>query len=94
MGRRGLREMEGLSPEQFEISQVSEHSLIHVCLCQSKAVGWDTYLFTDPTNYLYVHTSAAQFKEFLTTYNNVTENCFKECVHDFTSRRVTKQEAS
>ena len=35
-----------------------------------------------------------QFKDFLSTYNNVTENCFNECVNDFTARRVTKQEVS
>lgn len=28
----------------------------------------------------------------MTTYNNVTENCFKECVNDFTSRKILKQE--
>ncbi|XP_064404056.1 mitochondrial import inner membrane translocase subunit Tim9-like [Halichondria panicea] len=33
-----------------------------------------------------------QFKDFLTTYNNVTENCFTECVNDFTARRLSKHE--
>lgn len=33
-----------------------------------------------------------QFKDFLTTYNNVTENCFADCVSDFTARRVAKAE--
>lgn len=33
-----------------------------------------------------------QFKEFMTTYNNVTENCFKDCIMDFTSRKIQKQE--
>ena len=28
----------------------------------------------------------------MTTYNNVTENCFKDCIHDFTSRKILKQE--
>lgn len=28
----------------------------------------------------------------MTTYNNVTENCFKDCIKDFTSRKILKQE--
>ena len=34
----------------------------------------------------------SQFKDFIATYNHVTENCFLDCVNDFTSRRVTKDE--
>jgi import inner membrane translocase subunit TIM9 len=34
----------------------------------------------------------SQFKQFLTTYNKVTESCFGDCVNDFTSRRITKEE--
>ncbi len=26
------------------------------------------------------------------TYNNVTENCFTDCVKDFTSRKILKSE--
>ncbi|CAF89633.1 unnamed protein product [Tetraodon nigroviridis] len=33
-----------------------------------------------------------QFKEFLGTYNRVTENCFMDCVKDFTSRDVKPDE--
>ncbi|CAI8012814.1 Mitochondrial import inner membrane translocase subunit Tim9 [Geodia barretti] len=33
-----------------------------------------------------------QFKDFIATYNHVTQNCFEDCVRDFTSRRVTKEE--
>ena len=34
----------------------------------------------------------SQFKDFIATYNHVTQNCFEDCVKDFTSRRVTKDE--
>ncbi|KAL8168747.1 UNVERIFIED_CONTAM: hypothetical protein K2H54_015419 [Gekko kuhli] len=34
-----------------------------------------------------------QFKEFLGTYNKLTENCFLDCVKDFTSREVRPEEA-
>lgn len=37
---------------------------------------------------------ALQFKEFLGTYNKVTENCFMDCVKDFTSRDVKPDEVS
>lgn len=33
-----------------------------------------------------------QFKEFLGTYNKVTENCFMDCVKDFTSRDLKPEE--
>lgn len=35
---------------------------------------------------------SVQFKDFIATYNQVTQNCFEDCVNDFTSRRVTKEE--
>ncbi|CAB1416296.1 unnamed protein product [Pleuronectes platessa] len=35
-----------------------------------------------------------QFKEFLGTYNKVTENCFMDCVKDFTTREVKPEETS
>ncbi|CAJ1074932.1 mitochondrial import inner membrane translocase subunit Tim9 [Xyrichtys novacula] len=35
-----------------------------------------------------------QFKEFLGTYNKVTENCFMDCVKDFTTREVKAEESS
>uniref|UniRef100_A0A8C5HRS9 Mitochondrial import inner membrane translocase subunit n=2 Tax=Gouania willdenowi TaxID=441366 RepID=A0A8C5HRS9_GOUWI len=35
-----------------------------------------------------------QFKEFLGTYNKVTENCFVDCVRDFTTREVREAESS
>lgn len=38
--------------------------------------------------------SVLQFKEFLGTYNKVTENCFMDCVKDFTSRDVKPEEVS
>ncbi|MBN3300980.1 TIM9 translocase, partial [Amia calva] len=34
-----------------------------------------------------------QFKEFLGTYNKLTENCFMDCVKDFTSREMTCSES-
>lgn len=34
----------------------------------------------------------SQFKEFLGTYNKVTENCFMDCVKDFTTREVKPEE--
>uniref|UniRef100_A0A8D0AFI2 Mitochondrial import inner membrane translocase subunit n=1 Tax=Sander lucioperca TaxID=283035 RepID=A0A8D0AFI2_SANLU len=34
------------------------------------------------------------FKEFLGTYNKVTENCFMDCVKDFTTREVKTDESS
>ncbi|XP_028941505.1 mitochondrial import inner membrane translocase subunit Tim9 isoform X3 [Antrostomus carolinensis] len=33
-----------------------------------------------------------QFKEFLGTYNKLTENCFFDCIKDFTSREVKPEE--
>ncbi|XP_065883654.1 mitochondrial import inner membrane translocase subunit Tim9-like [Dysidea avara] len=35
----------------------------------------------------------SQFKDFMSTFNQVTESCFTDCVNDFTTRRLTKQEA-
>lgn len=34
----------------------------------------------------------SQFKEFLGTYNKLTENCFMDCVKDFTTREVKPEE--
>ncbi|XP_021258913.1 mitochondrial import inner membrane translocase subunit Tim9 isoform X1 [Numida meleagris] len=33
-----------------------------------------------------------QFKEFLGTYNKITENCFMDCIRDFTTREVKPEE--
>ena len=33
-----------------------------------------------------------QLRTFLTTYNRLSESCFIDCVHDFTSRTVTNNE--
>ncbi|XP_021567343.1 mitochondrial import inner membrane translocase subunit Tim9 isoform X2 [Carlito syrichta] len=33
-----------------------------------------------------------QFKEFLGTYNKLTETCFLACVKDFTTREVKPEE--
>uniref|UniRef100_G3UIT1 Mitochondrial import inner membrane translocase subunit n=2 Tax=Loxodonta africana TaxID=9785 RepID=G3UIT1_LOXAF len=33
-----------------------------------------------------------QFKEFLGTYNKLTETCFLDCVKDFTTREVKPEE--
>ena len=30
----------------------------------------------------------------MSTFNQVTESCFTDCVNDFTTRRLTKQEVS
>ena len=34
----------------------------------------------------------SQFKDFLSTYNRVTENCFTDCIQDFTTRKITGKE--
>ena len=34
-----------------------------------------------------------QFKEFLQSYNSVTEFCFIDCVNDFSSRKVSHKES-
>lgn len=33
-----------------------------------------------------------QFREFLQSYNKITEICFADCVNDFTSRKVSGKE--
>lgn len=33
-----------------------------------------------------------QFREFLSQYNKITEQCFMACVHDFTTRKVKNEE--
>lgn len=43
---------------------------------------------------LIVSLLALQFKEFLGTYNKVTENCFMDCVKDFTTRDVKAEEVN
>ncbi|XP_059813183.1 mitochondrial import inner membrane translocase subunit Tim9 [Hypanus sabinus] len=35
-----------------------------------------------------------QFKEFLGTYNKLTEHCFMDCVKDFTTRDVKTEEVT
>ncbi|XP_029340659.1 LOW QUALITY PROTEIN: mitochondrial import inner membrane translocase subunit Tim9 [Mus caroli] len=35
-----------------------------------------------------------QFKEFLGTYNKLTETCFLDCVKDFTTREVKPEEVT
>ncbi|XP_033104986.1 mitochondrial import inner membrane translocase subunit Tim9-like [Anneissia japonica] len=35
-----------------------------------------------------------QFKDFLSSYNQLTERCFLDCVKDFTSRKVLDSEKS
>jgi import inner membrane translocase subunit TIM9 len=35
-----------------------------------------------------------QFKDFLSTYNKVTEGCFMNCVNDFKSRTLTNDEVA
>ncbi|XP_070956209.1 mitochondrial import inner membrane translocase subunit Tim9 isoform X2 [Macaca nemestrina] len=35
-----------------------------------------------------------QFKEFLGTYNKLTETCFLDCVKDFTTREVKPEEVN
>jgi len=39
-------------------------------------------------------TTLKQFKEFLLSYNKLSEMCFNDCVHDFTTRKVIESEAS
>ncbi|KAK2187849.1 hypothetical protein NP493_153g09001 [Ridgeia piscesae] len=33
-----------------------------------------------------------QFREFLLSYNKLSEMCFTDCVHDFTTRKVLDSE--
>ncbi|XP_041354124.1 mitochondrial import inner membrane translocase subunit Tim9-like [Gigantopelta aegis] len=33
-----------------------------------------------------------QFQEFLASYNRVSEMCFTDCVHDFTTRKILESE--
>ncbi|XP_033735938.1 mitochondrial import inner membrane translocase subunit Tim9-like [Pecten maximus] len=33
------------------------------------------------------------FREYFGTYNKLAEHCFVDCVHSFTTKRVTKSEA-
>lgn len=35
-----------------------------------------------------------QFKEFLISYNKLTEMCFTDCISDFTSRAIKGKEVS
>ncbi|XP_039270240.1 mitochondrial import inner membrane translocase subunit Tim9-like [Styela clava] len=35
-----------------------------------------------------------QLKEFLNTYNKITEQCFADCVNDFGSRNVLSKEST
>ncbi|XP_059161182.1 mitochondrial import inner membrane translocase subunit Tim9-like [Physella acuta] len=38
--------------------------------------------------------TGSQFREFLSQYNKITEQCFMACVHDFTTRRVINAEST
>lgn len=33
-----------------------------------------------------------QFKNFLASYNKLSEACFVDCVHDFTNRKISSNE--
>ncbi|KAI0224616.1 Mitochondrial import inner membrane translocase subunit Tim9 [Lamellibrachia satsuma] len=39
-------------------------------------------------------TTMKQFREFLLSYNKLSEMCFTDCVHDFTTRKVLDSEQS
>uniref|UniRef100_A0A8C8WI00 Mitochondrial import inner membrane translocase subunit n=1 Tax=Panthera leo TaxID=9689 RepID=A0A8C8WI00_PANLE len=39
-------------------------------------------------------TCIKQFKEFLGTYNKLTETCFSDCIKDFTAREVKPEETT
>ena len=41
---------------------------------------------------LVYHCPPPQFKEFLSQYNKITEQCFMACIHDFTTRKVVTSE--
>ena len=34
------------------------------------------------------------FQEFLQSYNRLTQDCFKHCVNNFSSRKISNEEAS
>ncbi|GFN95826.1 mitochondrial import inner membrane translocase subunit tim9 [Plakobranchus ocellatus] len=36
--------------------------------------------------------TGSQFREFLSQYNKITEQCFMACIHDFTTRKVGTDE--
>jgi import inner membrane translocase subunit TIM9 len=33
-----------------------------------------------------------QFKDFILNYNKLSEQCFNDCIHDFTTRNVSTKE--
>jgi len=39
-------------------------------------------------------TTMKQFHEFLSSYNKLSEMCFMDCVHDFTTRKILDKENS
>lgn len=50
---------------------------------------WYAFFKTSFDSYFYfMH----QFKEFIGAYNKITQMCFKDCVHDFTTRKISNAE--
>jgi len=43
---------------------------------------------------LVTETTMKQFREFLSSYNKLSEMCFNDCVHDFTTRKILDKENS
>lgn len=79
--------MESQYDHQQQMGQVLERlktSFVHI-LASDACVRLITSLCT-------LISFALQFKEFLGTYNKVTEGCFTDCVNDFKSRVLTKEE--
>jgi len=43
---------------------------------------------------LTVNSEVNKFKEFLGLFNKISEQCFMDCVNDFSSRKVSKKEST
>ena len=48
------------------------------------------YTFKNHLNIFFLH----QFKDFLTIFNTISENCFTRCANTFQSRDLTEEEVS
>ncbi|KAL3874052.1 hypothetical protein ACJMK2_037116 [Sinanodonta woodiana] len=44
------------------------------------------------TTQIDVESTSRQFREFLSSYNKLTEMCFMDCINDFTSRKISNAE--
>ncbi|XP_061174595.1 mitochondrial import inner membrane translocase subunit Tim9-like [Saccostrea echinata] len=49
---------------------------------------------TQETQEIDPEAAVKQFKEFIGAYNKITQMCFKDCIHDFTTRKISNAENS